>query len=890
MARKSPAGRSKKSAPSPTKGGASRKRSAGEADGKNGDGGADEERDGDGGKKGAANDDDGRVGKRARLGEKRDNSGVESEDGPKLDEAEPQPVPRTPSYAIKSLKYVPNFNLKTLYDEYVSCRLPCLVKGYDASGSGDSVAMCRYFMFHGFIAEFCGGEDKEVLSELMPCWWRDKSSLLRYTDVERYVGQGAGLDVVNVEVRSGDDDNFGNCSKADDIKATFGDYINNKMSHLTYLTTQSSDDHEAGNDSDKDKAECLKKLAGSDFADNYRYPPLSLLAVKQKFTEVGGGEGGACQVQAAEENLRVEHCKNAVKLLPLKLPLSSNLKLTESNLWLGCESSPSATSSSSSSSSPRLSGASSGLHYDYHDNFLLCLKGYKRIRIIKPEDAGRCYMAGDREGDFVEDEECGGGDLDEKKRKKYEDDTDEEEEEEEEDVTIGKGFDYKSSSDDEGADELRDDFDDAEDDDGNDSANVGSGEENSCDNSMLAEVGEPPSRTAEAEKRNLEDILPHFSLVDPNLPQSVLSRRYPKFVGVPQCVIDMSPGEVLYMPAYYLHEVKSYGYKPEDWKGDNNVRQPNDVEDGMHMAINWWYEAPVKGSTYVRPYKNDKAAKEKVKKNMNKNSGSNNSNNNSSKQQQQQQQQTSKQRISHQITQRDDKDLYRLKVLVPENMIGPLIGKQGKSINAIQQNSGADVKIGTGAPTPDGLCANFPNSKDRVCMVSGDLNCVKDAIAMIVDKFGDPENHSEGDASSQFKVCILIGQQWSPVIIGKKGCVINVIKTSTKTRCSIMNFGKGVSPQATYNEKAMEIKSADTAGNFQGQVKAVRDAIGMILDVIKKHKDICKYENIAVKVRADARVRESKKPFFFLTPAYTFPFPRIAFCYHVLIIHPATPL
>ncbi|KAF4739841.1 hypothetical protein FOZ63_016646, partial [Perkinsus olseni] len=58
--------------------------------------------------------------------------------------------------------------------------------------------------------------------------------------------------------------------------------------------------------------------------------------------------------------------------------------------------------------------------------------------------------------------------------------------------------------------------------------------------------------------------------------------------------VELLPGDMLYLPASYFHEVISY----------STTTTPTDDDVG-HLAVNYWYHPPVYGSSYDKPYEDD---------------------------------------------------------------------------------------------------------------------------------------------------------------------------------------------------------------------------------------------------------------------------------------------
>ena len=79
----------------------------------------------------------------------------------------------------------------------------------------------------------------------------------------------------------------------------------------------------------------------------------------------------------------------------------------------------------------------------------------------------------------------------------------------------------------------------------------------------------------------------NFSLVDTTLDEADLKAKYPKFASAKKATVEVSSGNMLYLPASWFHEVTSYGAD----EGNN------------HLAFNYWYHPP-DGDVYDKPYAN----------------------------------------------------------------------------------------------------------------------------------------------------------------------------------------------------------------------------------------------------------------------------------------------
>jgi hypothetical protein len=244
------------------------------------------------------------------------------------------------------------------------------------------------------------------------------------------------------------------------------------------------------------------------------------------------------------------------------LPLAGQLVLQQCNLWMGM-----ADGSSSSS----------GLHHDFHDNFYLLVSGKKEFRLYAPSEypvmetygTVDCLHANGLISYQNEPTRSDGVPLtmimNDGEQSVDESESDDDGEEE---VVLGKGFDYKSSDEDEDFDEEN------EVDDYSDQA------EN--DNQVKTEKGSDlkavSSNTAVPRPDN-------FSMIDPSLPRRELEREYPNFCKSKECLVTLKSGEALYLPASWFHCVTS-----------------SPGTDELHMAVNYWYHPPNKLDTFEEPY------------------------------------------------------------------------------------------------------------------------------------------------------------------------------------------------------------------------------------------------------------------------------------------------
>lgn len=240
------------------------------------------------------------------------------------------------------------------------------------------------------------------------------------------------------------------------------------------------------------------------------------------------------------------------RCFPRHIPFSGSLVLANLNMWLGA--------------SPRTK-STTPLHHDFHDNFYYLARGSKRFTLFAPSDAFRARTRGrvvkvhpnglinyeglptngDGSTELAIERVWRGKELRAAREDlaRAEAAQDEEAMEKALDSLIAftdgaEGWDYENNGEDE--------------DDDHD------------DNDEVAEEESP---------------LNHFCEMDATQAEST---------GMISVVVDLLPGEMLYLPCGWFHQVQS---------GDNMLVQvPND----FHLAVNWWYHPPDRFDNPLEPY------------------------------------------------------------------------------------------------------------------------------------------------------------------------------------------------------------------------------------------------------------------------------------------------
>ena len=77
---------------------------------------------------------------------------------------------------------------------------------------------------------------------------------------------------------------------------------------------------------------------------------------------------------------------------------------------------------------------------------------------------------------------------------------------------------------------------------------------------------------------------------------AIAQDRFPEILNLPKLEVWLNPGDMLYLPAGWFHEVTSYGFDP---KGTSES-----TSSDIHIALNYWF-APPNGETIDKPYRDD---------------------------------------------------------------------------------------------------------------------------------------------------------------------------------------------------------------------------------------------------------------------------------------------
>ncbi|KAL0589365.1 hypothetical protein ABG067_002584 [Albugo candida] len=278
---------------------------------------------------------------------------------------------------------------------------------------------------------------------------------------------------------------------------------------------------------------------------------------------------------------------------PLRPAIMGNLIPQNINVWMG----------------HAKNGASSGLHHDYHDNMYILLRGKKSFRLYSPADAERLYTRGklayvhhngriNYEGEITTSY---GADPSSEAASLAATEKEEAEQAlilaeralENGDLGAKDAFEKAELRLEAAMDAiLSAEYGDESDIEGESSSINDSDEGEARDDPQDEDYTSSPASSMAPKRRKVDRTVANplnFSKIDAQLLQDPTSREqlntlYPEFQHAQAAFCEVNAGDILYLPASWFHEVRSYG-----------------ASDG-HLALNYWFHPPDQLSNYEEPY------------------------------------------------------------------------------------------------------------------------------------------------------------------------------------------------------------------------------------------------------------------------------------------------
>jgi predicted RNA-binding protein YlqC (UPF0109 family) len=192
-----------------------------------------------------------------------------------------------------------------------------------------------------------------------------------------------------------------------------------------------------------------------------------------------------------------------------------------------------------------------------------------------------------------------------------------------------------------------------------------------------------------------------------------------------------------------------------------------------------------------------------------------------------------------------------IKLLVSNNVAGSIIGRAGQTIVELQTQSSARIKL---SQTGD----FYPGTQDRVCLVQGELENVKSAIRLLLERLyllqeqqysqhvAWQPNQSESIADTSgfsFVVRLLVPSSCCGMIIGKGGSNIKQMEEASgvsSVRLSPKENSEPHSQSVAVVSGTSERVVTLTGPSMESSLKC----LFIVLDGMMAHHDISRYSNM----------------------------------------------
>lgn len=228
-----------------------------------------------------------------------------------------------------------------------------------------------------------------------------------------------------------------------------------------------------------------------------------------------------------------------------------------------------------------------------------------------------------------------------------------------------------------------------------------------------------------------------------------------------------------------------------------------------------------------------------------------------------------------------------VKLLVSNNMAGSIIGRAGQTISDLQKQSSAKIRLSQSGDY-------FPGTSDRICLVHGTLDNVKEAIALVLGKLYElqlelvdtqlghaeaandddsslenndthaHENAAENPVKMNFSARILIPSAACGMLIGKEGATIKKLKVGAGA--SSVRLSPKVTDHSAPRtfERILTVSATDLAPCVSFSQS--------ILEGFVRHPEICRYLNSTTSYsRSSSNVSYNSVPRASTTIAYSSP-------------------
>lgn len=191
-----------------------------------------------------------------------------------------------------------------------------------------------------------------------------------------------------------------------------------------------------------------------------------------------------------------------------------------------------------------------------------------------------------------------------------------------------------------------------------------------------------------------------------------------------------------------------------------------------------------------------------------------------------------------------------IKLLVSNNVAGSIIGRAGQTISEMQTQSSARIKL---SQTGD----YYPGTQDRVCLVQGQLDSVKLAVRLLLERFymlqeqqhsqhltwqPKPDEHPP-PMGFDFVVRLLVPSSSCGMIIGKAGS--NIKHMEDASGVSSVRLSPKEIPDPASPSGGVASGTSERIVTLTGPtIETCLSCLNIILDGMLAHQEISRYTNM----------------------------------------------
>merc|ERR1719430_1211742 len=165
-----------------------------------------------------------------------------------------------------------------------------------------------------------------------------------------------------------------------------------------------------------------------------------------------------------------------------------------------------------------------------------------------------------------------------------------------------------------------------------------------------------------------------------------------------------------------------------------------------------------------------------------------------------------------------------LKLLIPSNVSGHIIGKGGETIAELRRSSGTNIMMSKNNEM-------YPGTQDRVSLITGSKDAISDVVQLLVKKMKERlEELGESDTERDRTIKIVVPNSTIGMVIGKGGESVEEMKQRSGANILI--------------SKKTDQKTPERVITLVGEARSNQIALDMILEKIAEDPNSGSCQNI----------------------------------------------